>query len=112
MMGTLHALAELEGPAIIGWDKLEMHVGQSDRDAAAALLDFVDKYLEDGVTTYGDAEGILLGNFITILAEVAQTGQKWSEVLQDRKVRAALDCLWWFRFLQASYLAEESREAE
>lgn len=108
-MGILHILAELEGSAIVGWDDLGLYVGQSDRDAAIALLEFLDEHVEDGETTYGDVEGVLVGNFISMLAEVGQDGQKWHDVLKDRRVRVMLDCLWWFRFLQGVHLAEESR---
>lgn len=97
-MGLLHVLAELKQPALITLGDVSLRVDESDRDAAVALLAFTEEYIEEGKTTYGDAEAILIVNFLNAIADAPSL----SDSLKDRRVRAMLDCLWWFRFLVAS----------
>jgi hypothetical protein len=109
MMGILHELAELEGAAVITLGDVSLHVGQGDRDAAIALLDFMDKHVEDGETTFAEVEALLVLSFLTAIQDVVRGKGSMSgqDVLDDRKVRMNLDALWWFRFLMTMYGAKE-----
>jgi len=98
-MGILHTLAELKTPALITLGDINLRVGQSDRDAAVVLLKFLADHLEEGKTTYGDVETVLMQNLLVAIADVIDEPQ---DFMKDRGVRAILDCLWWFRFLVAS----------
>ncbi len=111
-MGILQKLAELNGSAIVTLGDVRLKVGQSDRDAAVALLKFLDK-VADGETTYGDAEGILLGNLLSAMHSAIKSNDKdvtYKDIMDDRNCRALLDCLWWFRFISA--LDEKKMEAD
>lgn len=99
-MGILHVLAELKQPALVTLGDVSLRVGESDRDAAVALLKFVDDYIEEGETTYGDAEAVLVYNLLKAMADAGAAEPQ--DFMDDRGVRAMLDCLWWFRFLVAS----------
>jgi len=105
-MGILHALAELTAPAIITLGEDTLRVGQSDRDAAVALLKFVDDYVKDGETSYGDAETMLMYNLLHAIDEVSES----QDFMEDERVRVMLDSLWWFRFLMASRPEDEQDE--
>lgn len=110
-MGILQKLSELEGPAIVTLGDVKLKVGQSDHDAAVALLKFLDQVV-DGETTYGDMEGILLGNLLSAMHSVIKPQQDtmtYKDIMDDRNCRALLDCLWWFRFIAA--LVEEKGAA-
>jgi len=108
-MGILHVLADLEQPALITLGDVNLRVGQSDRDAAVALLAFTDEYIQDGETTYSDVEDLLVLNFLkAIQTAIEGRGSMPCEaIMEDRGVRTMLDCLWWFRFLQASRPEED-----
>ena len=102
-MGILHVLAELEQPALITLGDVSLRVGQGDRDAAIALIAFIDEHIEDGETAYSQVECLLVLNFLEAMKD-AIDGQHSPipTIMGDRKVRMTLDCLWWFRFMQAS----------
>lgn len=108
-MGILHVLAELKEPSMITLGDVTLRVGESDRDAAVALLAFTDKYIEEGKNTYADAEAILLFNLLVAVQEAIKKGIVPPD---DRDVRTMLDCLWWFRFLVASRPEDEHTEKE
>jgi len=105
-MGILHALAELTGPAIITLGEVTLRVGQSDRDAAVALLKLLDDYVVDGETSYGDAETMLMYNLLHAIDDVPES----QDFMEGERVRVMLDCLWWFRFLMASGPEDEQGE--
>jgi len=68
------------------------------------LLAFVDEHIADGETTYSEIEGWLVANLLQAMQTTVQ-GQdlmSWKMLMEDRRVKANLDCLWWFRFLIAS----------
>ena len=102
-MGILQKLSELNGSAIVTLGNVRLKVGQSDHDAAVALIKFLDKYV-DGEITYGDVEGILLGNLFSAMHSFVKSRpdvMSYKDIMDDRNCRALLDCLWWFRFIAA-----------
>lgn len=103
-MGILHVLAELERPALITLGDVSLRVGQGDRDAAVALLKFLDEHIEDGETTYAEVEDLLVQNFLKAMQDAiaGQDSMSCGMIMEDRTVRMMLDCLWWQRFLVAS----------
>jgi len=109
MMGILHELAELEGAAVITLGDVSIKVGQGDRDAAIALLDFLDEHVEDGVTTYAEVEVQLVLSFLRAMEGAAMGKEVISgqDILDDRKVKMNLDALRWFRFLMTMHGAKE-----
>ena len=103
-MGILQVLAELEQPALVTLGDVNLRVGESDRDAAVALLAFMDEYIEEGETTYSQVEDLLVLNFLEAMqaAIKGRGSMPCRAIMEDQGVRTMLDCLWWFRFLMAS----------
>lgn len=103
-MGILQKLSELNGSAIVTLGDVRLKVGQSDHDAAVALLKFLDEFV-DGKATYGDAEGVLLSNLLNAMHAIIKATPAdtitYKQIMDDRNCRALLDCLWWFRFIAA-----------
>jgi len=102
-MGILHVLAELKQPALITLGDVTLRVGQSDHDAAVALLEFMDEHINEGETTYSQVEDLLVLNFLEAMKDAINgCSSPIPTIMEDRRVRMALDDLWWFRFLMAS----------
>lgn len=101
-MGILHVLAELKQPSLITLGDVSLRVGESDRDAAVALLAFMDEHINEGETTYSQVENLLVLNFLEAIKDAINGCSPIPTIMEDRKVRMMLDCLWWFRFLVAS----------
>jgi len=103
-MGILQVLTTLKGPAIITLGDVHLRVGQSDRDAASALLDFMDEHIDEEKTTYAEVEALLVLNFLEAIQAVVhgKGSMPCGDIMEDNRVRMTLDCLWWYRFLVAS----------
>jgi len=101
-MGILQVLAELKQPALITLGEVSLRVGQGDRDAAIALLAFMDEHINEGETTYSQVEDLLVLNFLEAMKDAINGSSPIPTIMEDRRVRMALDGLWWFRFLMAS----------
>lgn len=103
-MGILQTLAEMqERSAIITIGDVRLKVGSSDHDAAQTLIKFLDTFA-DGERTNGEAEMVLLENWMKAVLELAppEGGHlSWRDVSDDPKVRALWDAIFWFRFLIA-----------
>jgi len=105
-MGILQTLAEMEPQsAIITLGDVRLKVGESDRDAARMLIAFLDKFA-DGQHTNGEAEAILLENWMKAVLDhsdalAAAGAEPPQDLLEEPRVRALWDAIFWFRFLTA-----------
>lgn len=107
-MGILQSLAENEDGKsyIITLGDVRLKVGQSDKDAVGMLIDLLDKYAGKEYTN-GDLLALLTKEWVEAVANLPDSAKSFRDVIDDPKVTALWDALWWFRFLIA---LDEKRE--
>ena len=105
-MGILQTLAEMQPKsAIITLGDVRLKVGESDRDAAQLLIKFLDTFA-DGDHTNGEAENVLLENWMKAVLDHSDAltvagAEPPQDLLEEPRVRALWDAIFWFRFLVA-----------
>ena len=108
-MSILHALAKMEHESsVVNLGVVRLKVTASDSDAAVLLIKFLDDFA-DGKHTNGEAEALLLENWMK--AVLAEGNTSLATPFDGPRAQAIWNALWWFRFLVALAPDESPQES-